>query len=248
MRKLSLFLLTTALLASGTVPPAFADARHSHGRERREHNDWRWHGDIHHFRDYDFALWSSGSWVHEFHEGREGWWWVAGGLWYFYPAPTFPYPDPYTPPDIVVELSPEASPSYYYCGTPAGYYPYVIRCNVPWHRVSATTVGTPAVVQAPPLVSGLNPHDEDYRQLNGYADVFYHVDPHEPQASAKLRKLEEQVAVFRKSLYQRGYNAMDVLRDAEDLKERIAAQRASLAKGKAVMPLPPRLSDVFPAQ
>ena len=29
---------------------------------------------------------------------RFGWWRVVGGLWYWYPTPIYPYPDPYTPP------------------------------------------------------------------------------------------------------------------------------------------------------
>ncbi|SHH33515.1 hypothetical protein [Bradyrhizobium erythrophlei] len=29
--------------------------------------------------------WEGGHWRHEFHNGRNGWWWDVGGVWYFYP-------------------------------------------------------------------------------------------------------------------------------------------------------------------
>jgi len=57
------------------------------------------HGDVHRFREQDLRRWQGGHWVHDRHAGRLGWWWVVGGVWYFYPAPVYPYPDPYVPPD-----------------------------------------------------------------------------------------------------------------------------------------------------
>ena len=29
--------------------------------------------------------WEGGRWRHEVHDGRMGWWWDVGGVWYFYP-------------------------------------------------------------------------------------------------------------------------------------------------------------------
>src|SRR5262249_14362256 len=29
--------------------------------------------------------WTDGRWHHEMRDGRLGWWWDVGGLWYFYP-------------------------------------------------------------------------------------------------------------------------------------------------------------------
>src|SRR5271167_165134 len=29
--------------------------------------------------------WEGGRWRHERHNGRDGWWWDVGGVWYFYP-------------------------------------------------------------------------------------------------------------------------------------------------------------------
>jgi hypothetical protein len=31
--------------------------------------------------------WGGGQWRHEMHNGRMGWWWDVGGVWYFYPQP-----------------------------------------------------------------------------------------------------------------------------------------------------------------
>src|SRR5262245_53306214 len=36
--------------------------------------------------------WRHGHWWHGNHHGRIGWWWFAGGLWYWYPEPVYPYP------------------------------------------------------------------------------------------------------------------------------------------------------------
>ena len=54
-------------------------------------------GDFHAHRWADFspherALWRRGLWRNEWHYGRRGWWWEAGGAWYPYADPTFPYP------------------------------------------------------------------------------------------------------------------------------------------------------------
>lgn len=31
--------------------------------------------------------WEGGRWHHEVHDGRLGWWWDVGGVWYYYPEP-----------------------------------------------------------------------------------------------------------------------------------------------------------------
>ena len=33
------------------------------------------------------VAWEGGRWHHEVHDGRDGWWWDVGGVWYFYPQP-----------------------------------------------------------------------------------------------------------------------------------------------------------------
>lgn len=124
-RVLALAALTVVAVVGIASPSGLA-------QERRE----RWEGDIHRFHEHDFDRWRGGRWFHGRHEGRMGWWWIAGGSWYFYPAPIYPYPDPYQPPAVV--LGPPPPPAnYYYCDNPAGYYPYVPQCRTPWRVVPA---------------------------------------------------------------------------------------------------------------
>ena len=74
---------------------------------------------------------------HGRHDGRVGWWWVVGGVWYFYPAPVYPFPDPYVPPaPPPVVITPP--PQFYLCESPRGYYPYVPSCPGGWRVVPAT--------------------------------------------------------------------------------------------------------------
>ncbi len=98
----------------------------------------RWEGDIHRFNDHDWERWHRGRWYHGRHGGRLGWWWIVGGVWYFYPQPIYPYPDPYVPPGVVPAppVAPPPPPAaYYYCDNPRGYYPYVPACRLPWRVV-----------------------------------------------------------------------------------------------------------------
>jgi len=120
---------------------------------QRHEEDRRWHGDIARFHEHDWDLWRGGRWAHEAHDGRLGWWWVAGGAWYFYPAPVYPYPDPYEPP-VTVAAAPSVVPpaplpkTWYYCEAAQGYYPYVPTCPGGWKAMPASPV--PPANSAPP--------------------------------------------------------------------------------------------------
>ena len=115
--------------------PAAADYWH-HG----------WHGP---------AYWHSGYWHHGWYGGRNGWWWIAGGSWYWYNAPVYPYPGAVsevyvTPPASVA--APPAAPApqmWYYCDNPQGYYPYVQSCSQPFRPVVPQASAAPAVPAAP---------------------------------------------------------------------------------------------------
>jgi hypothetical protein len=121
------------------------DRRGDSGRhDVRRVEEHRWHGDIRVFHERDYDRWRGGHWRHEYHDGRWGWWWVVGGLWYFYPRVIYPYPDPYTPPVVVVQPSaptppvPNAPPPpqyWYYCDSAKTYYPYVAACPEGWKAV-----------------------------------------------------------------------------------------------------------------
>jgi hypothetical protein len=154
MTNVSKFLLVT-LLATLMQTNVHADPyRHDH-----------WGGDIHRFHEHDFDRWRAGRWFHGWNGGRYTWWWIAGGVWYPYPAPVRPYPDPYQPPVVVIQQpqqsqyvqQPDANANvtstaplppppaaasatqyWYYCASPAGYYPYVPQCQGGWQKVPAS--------------------------------------------------------------------------------------------------------------
>lgn len=116
-----------------------------------------WRGDIRQFERHDAARWRGGNWQHISHGGRLGWWWVAGGLWYLYPTPVYPYPDPYRPPVVVIEqqqppavvqqtapVAPPPAPAvWYFCEAANAYYPYVASCPAGWKTVPATPAPAP---------------------------------------------------------------------------------------------------------
>lgn len=140
MKKSFILIGMAGLTLAAVGQPALAE-RHDHDR--------RWGGgDIRHFHEHDYDRWRGGRWVHDRHDGRLGWWWIVAGMWYFYPAPVYPYPNPYEPPVVLVEQAPPAPPPvaappappqyWYYCQNPAGYYPYVAKCRGPWQAVPAT--------------------------------------------------------------------------------------------------------------
>jgi hypothetical protein len=131
--------IAVALALSVAAGSAAADERdHRRGAERGRHEGWR--GQSHRFNEHDLGRWRAGHWYHGRHSGRLGWWWIVGGIWYFYPAAVYPYPDPYLPPGVFAQAvpAPGNAPLYwYYCAKPAGYYPTVPVCRLAWQRVPA---------------------------------------------------------------------------------------------------------------
>jgi hypothetical protein len=102
--------LAAILIAPSLALPAVADDRHDRDRARYEHRERERHERFeHHFVDRDWGRWRGGHWYHGRHAGHDGWWWVIGGAWYFYPAPVYPYPDPYALPAIVAPAPPVAT-------------------------------------------------------------------------------------------------------------------------------------------
>ena len=267
MRKTLSILLMGALFASVIALPAMADDWHGHD-DHRDHDDhydhhegfpeggdWHWHGDIYHFRDYDFVYWRGGHWFNGPHEGRAGWWWVVNGAWYFYPAPVYPYPDPYVPPGVAVVQG--ATTPYYHCSSPEGYYPYIAQCAVLWQAV-VTTAAPAVVVQQQPTAPVLvaNQRDIDYQQLNAYSAELSHIDVNNPpHALVQLKILSKRVSSFRRVVAKRSYNPIDIMKNIDDLKARIAAQKAAYAHPVVVAPgpvpassLPPGSTVTFPPQ
>lgn len=121
-------LMLPGLAADGLA--AERDLRWS--QNRGAHREWR---NENHSPRHQHAPHHSGRWHHGHHDGRIGWWWIVGGARTFYPNRDFSYP--YRPPAYVPAPPPPAGEYWYYCASPAGYYPYVARCRVAWQRVPA---------------------------------------------------------------------------------------------------------------
>jgi hypothetical protein len=124
--------------------PGFAG--HGHGYPGNPYHpgfagrDHIYHFGHHRYADFDYherTLWRGGHWNHAWHDGRYGWWWSAGGLWYFYAAPIYPYPTYVS--QFYWTPAPAYAPGYWYwCSASGAYYPYVRVCPVPWTPVAAT--------------------------------------------------------------------------------------------------------------
>jgi len=238
MKKLCFILLLSTIISHLPCSTAQAYDHDGYGHDGYDHG---WHDhDIHRFHEYDVERWHHGYWLQRFHDGRNGWWWVVDGQWYFYPAPVYPYPDPYTPPMIVAQ--PAAGPQYWYCANPPGYYPYVPQCAVQWQSVPAGAAQQPVVAPPPapmpapapaPQSSSqfpMNQRDVDDRQLNSFAVELSGITADEPGVIKHIRDLQKRVETFRQSLFQRSYNAMDILKDAENLQKRISKRKTELLK------------------
>jgi hypothetical protein len=149
------FIIKALAVATLVAISLSANADEWHGGDGR-HDGFRGGSDIRHFDRHDFAVWRSGGWRHVRHRGRLGWWWVVGGVWYFYPEPVYPYPDPYIPPVVVTQPAPQPEPPlaqfWYFCSASNSYYPYVSSCPGGWKTVPANP---PAVSPSvPPSVPG----------------------------------------------------------------------------------------------
>jgi hypothetical protein len=138
-------LAAAASLTLGMAPHLASAQEHWH-HEFHEH-------DVGRFVGHDRDVWLGGHWHHEWHNGRFGWWWFAGGAWYFYDTPIYPYPTVVSEYAYVEPMAapppPQGTvaPTYYYCDNPAGYYPYVQTCAAPWRPVPAAP---PPAGSAPP--------------------------------------------------------------------------------------------------
>lgn len=91
---------------------------------------------------YPVHVWAGGYWHHGWYGPRFGWWWVVGPSWYYYPAPVYPYPNPYVPPVVINTTPAQPGPApaqyWYYCAASKAYYPYVAECPGGWQPVPVT--------------------------------------------------------------------------------------------------------------
>ena len=97
----------------GAPGPRGADARYAHGAVVSR--DWGGHA----YRGR--VDWEGGRWRHEVHNGRNGWWWDVGGVWYFYPAP-MEGPPTYISEDYADDVVYAQTPGPYAPPPPGPYY------------------------------------------------------------------------------------------------------------------------------
>ncbi len=225
------------------------------------------------YHHHSFENWKAGRWFHGHHNSRLGYWWIVDNIWYYYPEPVYPYPDPYTPPTIGGYTYPNGPDvQYWYCPNPQGYYPNVPRCFAPWQRLGADGVPEqaqsfhyqqqyqqqeqyqpyyqqqyqpqyqqqqqyqpqyqqqqPQILTPPNAPVPLTPpqpltpsqRNEDYRTLNDISADFSAIDLNRRNASSKLRKIEARIDDLRKSLLDRSYDTKTILRDTENLNDRV---------------------------
>jgi hypothetical protein len=90
----------------GGPAPRGPDYRYAHGSiTARDYGGHAYRGRL---------AWDGGRWRHEVHNGRNGWWWDVGGVWYYYPAPV-EGPPTYVSEDFADDV-------VYAEGAPAGAY------------------------------------------------------------------------------------------------------------------------------
>ncbi len=120
----------------------------------REHDIARLHEHDFHARDVrafngrELASWRGGFWRHDYYDGRFGWWYDVGGVFYPYAAPVWPYPltvapliyadlPASPPPPPGVPTLPALPRVAYHCASPAGFFPAVAGCDTGWVALAA---------------------------------------------------------------------------------------------------------------
>jgi hypothetical protein len=66
--------------------------------------------------------WQGGRWRHEVHNGRDGWWWDVGGVWYYYPQ-AMEGPPTYVSEDFADDIGDPDGPPVGAYAPPGGYPP-----------------------------------------------------------------------------------------------------------------------------
>lgn len=84
MKKQTYRMLVVALASVLVAPPLSAFAQREAGpRGARLAPTQNFGGHVYHGQ----LAWRDGRWHHTTRNGRFGWWWDVGGVWYFYPEP-----------------------------------------------------------------------------------------------------------------------------------------------------------------
>jgi len=170
-RSLIKFLLCGVCVAVATAVPGRPALAQEHWRPPFHDHDVRRFDHRHH------EMWRGGEWRHGAHFGRLGWWWVTGGVWYYYDAPVYPYPM------IVSEYAVPAAPPGYVPQPP----PVVIQQPPP-----VVVQPPPAVVVQPAPVPAPPPPPQQQQQVWYYCDNPAGYYPYVPSCASQFRPVPAQ--------------------------------------------------------
>jgi len=162
-RSLTKFLLCSVCVAVATIAPVGSVVA-----QERWHPPFHDH-DVRRFDHHHHEMWRGGEWRHEARFGRLGWWWVTGGVWYYYDAPVYPYPM------IVSEYAVPAAPPGYVVQQP----PVVVQ-------------QPPAVVVPPAQPPAPPPQLQPQQQVWYYCDNPAGYYPYVPSCSTQFRPVPAQ--------------------------------------------------------
>ena len=102
---------------------------------------------------------------------------------------------------------------------------------LPWQQHSASPQ-PPQQYQA--SISDEDQRQQDDRRLNALATRFYHTTRKDPKIIPKLKAVLKDVKKFHAELLDRTYNAVDIIKDTENLEGRVSSQLGKLeAEAKA---------------
>jgi len=74
--------------------------------------------------------WRDGRWHHALRNGRDGWWWDVGGIWYFYPEQIEGPPDYVSGVEVAADAPQPEHAFYYHPGDIKGVpYDTIVECT-----------------------------------------------------------------------------------------------------------------------
>lgn len=100
MTRLLLAVIFGLGVLSMGIGASFASGRGDRDWDRDGDRGWDRHYYAHphvrprYYRDDDWDWRRRGRWQHGYHQGRIGWWWVIGNVWYLNPPPVYAYAPP----------------------------------------------------------------------------------------------------------------------------------------------------------
>ena len=104
-------------------------------------------------------------------------------------------------------------------------------CEVlPWQKGAAPQTKAQPVVEPAHVATpeSSDQRTQDDRRLNELATRFYKAKPKHKNIIGELKSVLKDVKAFHEELLQRTYNAVDIIRDTENLEGRVSRQLSHL--------------------